>query len=88
MITAKQLRILESLGTQGLRELKKIGGSYALFIPKPWVDFNTLEILDEDGNPTYWVKVMVEDDNTITFSPLDIEDLEDELQYVEEKKSK
>ena len=78
MLDIKQLRILEDLGIIGLRELKKVGGSYALFLPKSWVDTFCLEI-----NGTYWFRLNVNSDGSITFSQFTQEELEQELSSIQ-----
>lgn len=80
MLDIEQLKALESLGICGLYELKKVGGSYALFLPKTWVDLFCLEV---DG--TYWVQIAVGNDGTITFERPDMKKLEEDFKYVKVK---
>lgn len=80
MLTVEQLRILETLGLAGLYELKKVGGSYALFLPKVWVDLFCLEV---DGS--YWVQLTIGNDGTITFERPNMEKLEEDFKHVQVK---
>ena len=40
-----------------LEKLIKLGGSYALILPRYWAEEFCLISPDENGNPTYWVEV-------------------------------
>ena len=86
MITREQLRVLESLGTQGIREIKKVGGSYYLLLPKSWVEVNTLEI--QDGELSYWMQLEVQSNGSLVFKYPDLSDLEEELKLIRAKESK
>ena len=59
-ISLEKLEILEDLGVSRLKRLRKVGSSYAFFVPKGWVDCFCLKV---DG--TYRLYLEVQEDGTI-----------------------
>ena len=85
-ITLDHLRLLEEFGIFSIQKLTKLGGSFAIILPKQWVDYFAYEIPDEKGEPTFWMQMIVEENGEIKVSPLNVDDLHDNLKYVREKK--
>jgi len=86
----EQLRILEDIGVFGVQKLTKLGGSYAIILPKEWVEYYAYEISDvaehdEKKKITYWIQVIVGENGELKISPLNISELIDSLKYVREK---
>ena len=63
----KKIEILSKQQAFGMRKLTKVGNSFALLVPKSWLDFNCTEI---DGE--YYFTLQVEG-NQLIFSPVDLE---------------
>lgn len=54
ILTPQLLSILEEWAV--VEQVRKIGGSYALILPKDWVETFCFRITDENGEETYWVR--------------------------------
>jgi hypothetical protein len=65
----EKIRILAERKAFGIRKLLSIGNSYAIVIPKFWVEYNCLEI---DGD--YFMQLDVEGES-IRFSPINVDSL-------------
>ena len=66
MVTEKAInsRIIEIMKAHGVIEpIRKIGGSYGLILPLPWVEEYCLCIEDSEGQKTYWTNLYVEVEN-------------------------
>jgi len=66
----QKIKILAESRMFGISKLVHLGGSYALILPKRWVEVNMTDI---DGD--YYCGVEVVDD-TLVFRPIDPNDLE------------
>lgn len=56
----EKLKVLQSMGVLGIRKLIPVGGSYAVIIPKEWIDYYTLQT-----NSGYWVKLLPTEEGNI-----------------------
>lgn len=71
MDTAEKIRALAKIRAFGVKKLIKFGDSYAITLPKSWVELNGIEI---DGD--YYVSLNVENTKLI-FSLIDAEAIEE-----------
>jgi antitoxin component of MazEF toxin-antitoxin module len=70
MELAEKIKILGEQHAFGVNKLTKIGNSYAIILPKVWVQMHCVDI---DGG--YYLRLEVED-NQLIFSPIELEDVE------------
>ena len=69
--TDSKIKLLAEEKAFGIRKLTKVGDSFALILPKFWVQWYCTEI---DGN--YYLKLQVID-NELVFSPITSDDVKD-----------
>lgn len=46
-------------------KLKNVGGSYAVLLPKTWVEWGCFTTTDDEGNEDYWVMLDTETDKNM-----------------------
>ena len=71
MKTEEKIKALAKIRAFGVKKLVRLGDSYALVLPKSWVELNGIEI---DGN--FFVSLNVEGIKLV-FSLIDLEGLEE-----------
>ena len=88
MVNTKILELLKEFKL--FQRVIKLGGSYALVLPKDWVEY-TAFVTDEDTEPVYWLKMEI-DDNRLIFYPPSKKDIHDflttEFPFLEKKGEK
>lgn len=65
----QKVKVLSQLGF-GIRKVSRLGNSYAIIVPKEWVEYFCLRTDD-----AYWVQMSIDEDNTLRISPLTEADL-------------
>ena len=88
MIDTKILEILKEFKL--FQRIMKIGGSYALILPKDWVEYCAL-VTDEDKDPIYWLKMDIENNRLVFYPPTkkEIHDfLTQEFPFLQKKNDK
>ena len=69
--------LLEEFGF--IYKLRKFGGSYAVLLPRSWVDMSCWYTTDDRGEDTYWMKVDIGQDKkgngVLTMTYPDIEEV-------------
>ena len=87
-LSSEDLEKLESFPIYGVQKLTKLGGSYAIILPKSWVEFHAHEVISyKKGAPeeTYWVEVSVGEGGVVRIRTLNIDDCLEILEHIREK---
>ena len=66
---ATKLEVLQ--GSLGIKKVLRIGNSYAVVLPKEWVEFFCLR-----ANNNYWAIIEPGDNNSVVLRPLVEQDIE------------
>lgn len=69
MEVEEKIKTLARMGVFGIKKLIKVGDSYAIIIPLPWLNMNATKINDD-----YYMTIRVEN-NSLICSPVDENDI-------------